>query len=122
MLLREMTGVIVRTGAYFKNYIKRINAISGKMKISLALRLFVHLAKSLNRLKYSYLIAVSLNLCFCICANKAKNLPLHFLDTSVIRLFKISAVTGKPGREGKLSSPGRVCARFMGTLKLTTLK
>jgi hypothetical protein len=47
MLFREMTGVIERTGAYFKNYIEHTtNAISGKMKIALALRLFVHLASN----------------------------------------------------------------------------
>jgi len=46
MLFREMTGVIVRTGAYFKNHMKHTNAISGKMKMSLALRLFVHLVSN----------------------------------------------------------------------------
>lgn len=123
MLFRETTGVIVRTGAYFKNHITHTNAISGKMKISLALRPFVHLvSKKLEQVKVLLPYCSSFKSVFCVCANKAKKLPLHFLDTSVIGLFKISAETGKPGGEGKLSSPGRVCARFMGTLKLTTLK
>jgi len=46
MLFRDMPGVILRTGAYFKNYIKHTNAISGKIKISLLLRLFVHLVSN----------------------------------------------------------------------------
>lgn len=100
------------------------NAIRCKIKISLTLRLFVHLVSNkLEQVKVELPYCSSCKSVFLrLCVNKAKKLPLHFLDTSVIGLFKNSAETGKPGREGKLSSAGRVCARFVGTLKLTTLK